>query len=177
MLTRLPYILLFCLLSALSIACNGDDDAAPAVVYDPPTWPDYETTPATGTPQEQIDRFVAANNLDTVVTPSGLVYAITDSGDLSAEDPTPNSSSTVLVFYRGALVDGRIFDQASSTPTGLGLSRLIPAWQEALPLIGRGGQQLLLVRPSLGYGPNGNPQAGITGSSVLVFDIKMEDFQ
>ena len=62
-------------------ACDKEnDDDNPAVMYDPPTWNEIVTTPNTGTPQERIDRFVEANQLDTVVTASGLIYVIERQG-------------------------------------------------------------------------------------------------
>ena len=161
----------------LAAACNGDDDggAAPLSTYEPPVWPDAITSSATGTPQEQIDRFVAANEMDTTLSASGLVYEIFEPG--SGEMPNP--VDTALVFYRGYFVDGRVFDQTSSQPLRLflGPGQVIDAWNEALPLLAVDGQIRIVVRPRLGYGEVGrNTNVGpITAESVIVFDIELAD--
>ena len=161
----------------LAVGCGDDDDGAgaPLIQYEPPVWPDAIYTTATGTPQEQIDRFVAANDMDTTVTASGLVYEIFEPG--SGE--MPSSDDTVRVFYRGYFVDGRVFDQTSSQPLRLflGPGQVIDAWNEALPLLAVDGQIRIVVRPRLGYGEVGrNTNVGpITAESVIVFDIELAD--
>lgn len=161
-------------LSLSLVACNSDDDMQISTSTEAPEWPEYEYTLSTGTPQEQIDRFVALNNLDTTVSASGLVYTILDPGDQSS---TAGGSTAIEVYYRGTVIDGRVFDRSGDTPSRLPLNNLILAWKEAIPLLGRGGRQLLIVRPALGYGPGGNSGAQIRGSDVLLFDIQLEDFE
>ena len=127
---------------------------------------------ATNLPQVQIDRFVEANDIDTTVTASGLVYEMLTEGSGASPSPT----DTVLVSYRGYLVDGRTFDETTGTPRTFPLRNLIRAWQEAIPLIGRGGEIQILAPPSIAYGQNPPPGTGITANSVLVFDIELVDF-
>ncbi len=155
-------------------ACTSDDDQPDLQPIVDATWTDIEVTPRSGTPQEQIDRFVAANNMDTIVSPEGLVYVIQDAG--SGNKPTLDS--VVIARYKGYFTDGDVFDstdgrQASRFP----LNRVIEAWQVGLPLIGEGGRIWMLVRPRLGYGSSGNAQAGITGDNVLVFEIQLDEVE
>lgn len=171
---KLMRALLAVIATGLLFACNGDDDqATPNETYDPPTWVEYVATPASGTVQEQIDRFVAANNLDTTITSSGLIYVIQEPGEAAR----PSASSTVLAFYRGSIVDNRVFDQRSSTPTAFNLQSVIDGWTEGVPLIGREGQITLIIRPALAYGNVGIPSQNISGSMPLVFQIRLADWQ
>ncbi len=160
-------------------ACDKDD--GPAVVtpdYPPPVFrDDVNFVNATNLPAVQIDRFVEANGMDTVQTASGLVYQIDEPG--GSDKPTVNSE--VVVYYRGYLVNGSVFDQSPSgfplgtqrviTPNGL-----IQAWKEGIPKLGRGGKMWMLARPSLAYGSN-PPRGIITAETVLVFEIELIDFK
>lgn len=171
-------VALWCLLAA---ACGDDDDnQLPPPKYPVPEWNTFVPTPATGTPQEQIDRFVEANEIDTTVTASGLVYAIQDPGDGTM--PSPNDD--ILVHYIGYLVDGTVFDASTSrlplgadSRTGELVGRpiegLIPAWVEGIPLLRESGRMWMLARPSVAYGNQGIPSRGIDASTVLVFEIEL----
>ena len=128
---------------------------------------------ATNLPQVQIDRFVEANDIDTTVTASGLVYEMLKEGSGASPSPT----DTVLMSYRGYLVDGRIFDQSTaSRPTvrSLPSGGLIPGFAEALRAMRPGGRAWVLIRPDLGYGDR-RPNALITPSTVIVFEIELVD--
>ena len=172
LLRSLPLLLAVCV--TVVSACDEQDpfivpDRSPLDIWRD----DVQFVDATNVPQAQIDRFVAANNMDTLVTETGLVYQLDDPG--GAERPSVGDS--VTVDYRGYLVDGRIFDQTTvQGPAEFPLTNLIDAWKEGIPLMGRGGRMWMVVRPSLGYGTGGNPRAGISGSSVIVFEIELVDF-
>lgn len=157
-------------------SCNSDDDVVPTFIYEGPDWEENVVfIDATNTPTVQINRFVAANNMDTVMTASGLVYAIQNPG----ETEKPTATSTVQTWYKGYLTDGRVFDQTFTAPAEFSLDgALIQGWKEGIPKIGKGGRMWLLVRPSLGYG-NSPPASSpiITDNTVLVFEIELEDFE
>ena len=126
-----------------------------------------------GAPGEQIESYLAANNLgEGETTSSGLVYIIEEPGG----EETPAISDEITINYKGYLVDGTVFDQTSGRPRTFPLSALIPAWQEAIPKIGRDGKIKILAPPSTAYGNNPPPGSGITPQSVLVFDIELIDF-
>lgn len=168
-------VLLAVALTGLS-ACEDEDDRFVVPDRSPlDIWlDDVEFIDATNVPQVQIDRFVAANDIDTTVTETGLVYEMLAEG--AGERPLPGAS--VTVNYRGYRVDGRIFQQSTvQGPATFSLDGLIAAWSEGIPLMRRGGRMWMIVRPSLGYGSNGNPNAGIGGSTVIVFEIDLVDFE
>jgi len=104
-------------------------------------------------------------------TESGIQYNIVEAGS----DVKPGPRDTVLVRYKGALVDGTVFDEVSADqdPIRLTLDRVIPGWQEGMQLIGKGGKATLYIPAALGYGENGT--SGIEPNSTLVFDIELVD--
>jgi FKBP-type peptidyl-prolyl cis-trans isomerase FklB len=106
------------------------------------------------------------------VLPSGLQYKVLSSGP--ANGPHPGPRDEVKVDYVGSLTNGTVFDSSveRGVPAVMGLADLVPAWQEALPLMRPGDEWVLYVPPKLGYGENG---AGgvIPPNAVLVFKIKL----
>ena len=102
-------------------------------------------------------------------TESGLQYQIIEAGN----DVKPGPQDTVLVRYKGALVDGTVFDEvpAGAEPISLVLNRVIPGWTEGMQLIGEGGKAKLFIPSELGYGERG--ANGIEPNSTLVFDVEL----
>lgn len=103
-------------------------------------------------------------------TPSGLQYEIVEAGN----DRHPQQGWRVWVEYTGTLDNGQVF--ATTRETGnidlwLGQGQLIKGWEEALPMIGEGGQINLIVPPSQGYGDMDIPD--IPKNSTLHFELKL----
>ena len=145
-------------------SCQVEEDVPPP---DPLPWrTNVVFIPATNTPEVQINRFVEANNMDTVQTASGLVYQILDPGG----EVKPTLDSTITAYYKGYLVDGRVFDESvNGRPLNLPLRELIAGFEEGVQKLGAGGRIWMLVRPSLAYG-NGAPS---NGTNVLVFEVEL----
>lgn len=100
---------------------------------------------------------------------SGLQYKIITAGE--GEKPTANS--TVLVHYRGTLIDGTEFDSsyARGKPVELGVSQVIKGWQEALPMMAIGSKWQLVIPSDMAYGQRG--AGSIKPNSTLLFDIEL----
>jgi FKBP-type peptidyl-prolyl cis-trans isomerase FklB len=107
-----------------------------------------------------------------VETESGLQYSIIESGDQSSEQPT--SEDTVVVHYRGTLIDGTEFDSSYTRgePTTFPLNGIIPGWIEVLQLMRPGDKWSVVIPPELAYGERG---AGgqIGPQETLVFEIEL----
>jgi len=106
------------------------------------------------------------------VLPSGLAYKVLSSGPETGAHPGPRDE--VKVDYVGSLPSGQVFDSSveRGAPAVMGLDGLVPAWQEALPLMRPGDEWIIYAPPKLGYGEQG---AGgvIPPNSALVFKIKL----
>ena len=106
-------------------------------------------------------------------TDSGLLYQVEKEGSGDA----PKDSDTVVVNYKGALIDGKEFDNSYSRgePLSFRLDGVIPGWTEGLKHVKKGGKIKLVIPPNLAYGKNGVP--GIPPNSTLVFDVELLDIK
>ncbi|MCB0526513.1 MAG: FKBP-type peptidyl-prolyl cis-trans isomerase [Lewinellaceae bacterium] len=120
---------------------------------------------------EKIEDYLQTNNLEATATGSGLYYIIEQEGT----GGHPNLQSNVTVRYKGYLLDGTVFDQTPGSQTiSFKLTEVIKGWQEAVPLLQKGGKGTFLIPSDLGYG---SQRAGIIPpNSVLIFDIELVNF-
>ena len=79
---------------------------------------------------------------------------------------------TVRVKYEGRLLDGTVFDSASSFEFLLGAGEVIKGWDVGVLGMRRGEQRRLRIPPKLGYGKRGSPPE-IPPDATLVFDITL----
>ncbi len=118
------------------------------------------------------EKFLAENKGrdGVVLLDSGLQYKVIKTG--SGEKP--KTSDTVVVHYRGTLLDGTEFDSSYSRgqPAELGVDRVIKGWQEALQLMPVGSKWQIAVPSELAYGTRGAGNA-IGPNSTLLFDIEL----
>jgi FKBP-type peptidyl-prolyl cis-trans isomerase FkpA len=120
-------------------------------------------------PQTEADilKYIEDNNLNATKTDSGLYYVINNEGT----GIRPTGSSNVTVAYKGYFLDGSVFDKSNSSGISFGLNQVIKGWTEGIQLFKEGGDGILLVPYSLGYGANG--RSSIPGGAVLIFDVKL----
>lgn len=106
-------------------------------------------------------------------TESGLIYQVEKEGTGAA----PKDSDTVVVNYKGTLVDGSEFDNSykRGEPLSFRLDGVIPGWTEGLKHVKKGGKIKLVIPPELAYGENGVP--GIPANSTLVFEVELLDIK
>jgi FKBP-type peptidyl-prolyl cis-trans isomerase len=107
------------------------------------------------------------------VTPSGLQYKIITEG----EGAKPKDSDTVVVHYKGTLIDGTEFDSSykRNQPAEFPLKAVIPGWTEGLQLLKKGGKANLFIPPELAYGERGRPS--IPANSALIFEVELLDIK
>jgi len=124
-------------------------------------------------PAPEAAAFLAKNaKADGVKTlPSGLQYKVIRSAPAGA--PKPDLNDEVKVHYEGTLIDGTVFDSSyeGGAPAVFTIKGLIPAWEQAIPMMRVGDAWYLYVPPELGYGPDGS--GPIPPNSVLVFKIEL----
>ncbi|MGC0250243.1 FKBP-type peptidyl-prolyl cis-trans isomerase [Pseudactinotalea sp. Z1748] len=106
--------------------------------------------------------------------PADLTVAVLSRGDGGVVE----AGQTIDVDYLGQVWGGRIFDNSydrgSSIQFGIGIGQVIAGWDNGLVGQQIGSRLLISIPPHEGYGPGGNPRAGIGGDDTLVFvvDIK-----
>lgn len=116
------------------------------------------------------EKFLENNalNPDVQVTGSGLQYIIHAAG----EDEKVKPEDTVLVNYKGTLIDGTEFDANDSTE--FVANRVIKGWTEGLGLLGKGGKATLYIPSELAYGERGAGR-DIEPNSTLIFEVEVID--
>lgn len=105
---------------------------------------------------------------DLVVTDSGLGYRIIAPGEGSA----PAATDKVTVRYAGWTTDGKLFDASYPGSATFQLNGVIAGWTEGLQLLRPGGEALLVLPPSLGYGARGS-QPRIGPNATLIFRVEL----
>jgi FKBP-type peptidyl-prolyl cis-trans isomerase FklB len=102
--------------------------------------------------------------------PSGLQYKVIQEGS----GATPEATDTVVVQYRGTLIDGTEFDSSYSRgkPATFRADRVIRGWTEALQMMKEGAKWQLFIPPDLAYGQR-SAGAKIGPNSTLIFEVEL----
>ncbi len=105
-------------------------------------------------------------------TESGILYTVLVEGT----GRQPQASDTVVVHYRGTLIDGTEFDSSfkRNQPATFSLGGIIPGWQEILQLMSEGSRWEVVIPPELAYGSAGAGGA-IGPEETLVFEIELRE--
>jgi FKBP-type peptidyl-prolyl cis-trans isomerase FklB len=125
--------------------------------------------------QNKVDgkKFLAENKKkDGVIElESGLQYKVIKKG----EGDKPAAEDTVIVHYRGTLLDGTEFDSSYSRgePAEINIARVIQGWQEALQLMPVGSNWQLAIPSDLAYGERGAGGGAIGPNSTLLFEVEL----
>ena len=104
-------------------------------------------------------------------TTAEMQYKVIAEGD----GATPKSNDTVVVSYRGTLINGKEFDNSNkrSTPTKLQVNRVVRGWTAALEQMKVGSKWELYLPSSLAYGDNGYGPS-IEPGSTLIFEMELK---
>ena len=139
-------------------ACEKKSDAATSSSYD--------------TSADANKRFLADYAARSGVTklPDGLMYRVIKAG---TGPQVQKDSDVVTVYYKGALITGKVFDQTKpEEPAQFQSGALIPGWVEALKLMKTGDTWELVVPAALGYGADGAGDT-IPADQTLVFTMTL----
>jgi peptidylprolyl isomerase len=122
-----------------------------------------------------------AKGTPTVTLPSGAAPTRLVSQPLiKGNGPVVKSGQSLTVNYVGVIwPGGKIFDSSyakgSTAEFVIGQGQVIKGWDQGLVGQTVGSRMLLVIPPDLGYGAQGNTQAGIKGSDTLVFVVDVLD--
>lgn len=127
---------------------------------------------------KDLKTYADSKKLKTQSTQNGVLVEIQNPGTL----PMADSGMQATILYRGAFVNGKIFDSnmVNSKLVGqplnvtVGVGSVIRGWDEGLRLFGKGGKGRLLVPALLAYGPQGSAPV-IPPYANLVFDVEITD--
>lgn len=121
--------------------------------------------------KKEADTFFEENKTKEgiVTTESGLQYKVIEEGS----GKTPGDADTVVVHYKGTLLDGTVFDSSydREAPATFPVGGVIAGWTEGLKLMKEGGKYELYIPSDLAYGPNG--QGMIGPNQALVFEVEL----
>lgn len=108
-----------------------------------------------------------------VTLPSGVQYKVLDS---RSGGKSPTVDSDVTLQYRGAFLDGTIFDNTEDRgkPVVFPVSQMIPGWREIITRMKVGDHWQVFIPPDQAYGIRGEPPR-IGPNEALVFDIRLLD--
>jgi peptidylprolyl isomerase len=94
---------------------------------------------------------------------------------VQGDGPKVEKGQTIVVNYLGQVYGGKApFDTSySGEPASfqIGAGKVVKGWDQGL--VGRpvGSRVMLSIPPSLGYGKDGNKEAGIKGTDTLYFVV------
>ncbi|HEY1633064.1 MAG TPA: FKBP-type peptidyl-prolyl cis-trans isomerase [Rhizomicrobium sp.] len=109
-----------------------------------------------------------AHKRGVVVLPDGLQYRVIKSG---SGQKLQSPMDKVAVFYKGWMINGKVFDQTHGRPANFQPSSLIRGWSEALMRMREGDEWELTVPAALAYGDRGAGNGLIPPGQTLVFDL------
>ena len=120
--------------------------------------------------KSDLEKYLADNKITVKPTPSGLYYIELKKGN----GPRVLLTDTVSVYYKGMFLDGNVFNDntAEPKPIEFPVQGLIPAWQEAIPMMNVGTKVKLICPPQVAYGARGNQ--GIPPYANLIFEIEVK---
>ncbi|MDD2798816.1 MAG: FKBP-type peptidyl-prolyl cis-trans isomerase [Bacteroidales bacterium] len=111
-------------------------------------------------------------------------YKINTVGDVNGGSPL--YTDTVLVHYKGHLVDGTLFDKTFSganpdwskneDPRSFKVNQVVTGWTEALMQMKVGETRTIVLPYTLGYGTTGSSTGTILPYSTLIFEVRLLAF-
>lgn len=108
-----------------------------------------------------------------VKTASGLIFLTTREGT----GVQAKAGDMVSVHYTGTLTDGTKFDSSRDRNQpiefALGAGRVIKGWDEGIAKMKVGGQAILVIPPSIGYGSRGAGDGLIPAEATLIFIVEL----
>jgi FKBP-type peptidyl-prolyl cis-trans isomerase len=111
-----------------------------------------------------------AEDDDVEISESGLHYKVLDPGT----GDKPGMTDSVLVHYKGTLIDGTQFDSshARGAPATFRLDQVVKGFGEGLTKVGAGGKIILYMPSDLGYGNSPRPGGEIKPGDSLIFECE-----
>lgn len=161
-------LIAFCLMAAIFVGCDQTAALKKEMVANPSSQTEID--------KNTILQYLMDNKITNAKsTDSGIYYIMEKEGDGAGH---PTATSNIKAHYHGTLLDGTVFDSSveRGKPLDFRLNGVIRGWQEAIPMLSKGGKGKFIIPSGLAYGARG-AGAKIKPNSVLIFDIELVDFQ
>lgn len=120
--------------------------------------------------QQNLDYLAqAASQPDVKSLQGGVLYRVINQGNGNS----PSTTSVVSVYYKGSLINGRVFDDnmSSPCPEPFRLKEVIKGWQIALTNMKVGDKWEVIIPATQGYGSK--TVDDIPRNSTLIFEIEL----
>lgn len=131
---------------------------------------------------EALKTYFKNKNIAPIKTASGMYYTVQKEGNGTTAQP----GNTVVMNYRGNLLDGTVFDSNMDSAFKhvqplvfvLGTGRVIKGWDEGIGYLKPGSKATFYIPSSLAYGSQSRPGSaanpkGIPANSVLIFEVEL----
>jgi len=127
--------------------------------------------------QQEIQQYIAKNNLAMQSTASGLYYQVIKPG---TGGKTAQRGSQIVMSYVGRLTNGSIFDSAKANEDRFirfpwGVSATLPGLDQVAGLLKEGDSAKVIMPSNLAFGSQAYTK--IPAYSVLIFDISLKKIQ
>ncbi len=120
---------------------------------------------------EMILSAIQNGKIDTTGSKNGVYYKILKEGN----GDMVSVNDTLVVNYKGQLLNGFVFDETKDKPAVFPLKRLIKGWQTGLPFCRQAGKITLIIPSTMAYSiRNLNV---IPPNSILIFDIEVVEIR
>lgn len=123
--------------------------------------------------KEKINDYIAAKNITTKSTASGVQYVIEQEGtglNLTLSDDA-------AIKYKGYFLDDKVFDKSDSLVFDLSNPNLIKGWLDGIQNFKQGSKGKMFIPSELAYGKtgvtNGSGTQVVPSRAVLGFDIEI----
>lgn len=148
--------LFFAFFVILFVSCDSDED--------PIISKDY-----TVINEQEIESYIAANDISAGRTDSGLYYYVEEEG----EGTEITASSDVTIRFKSYFTDGSILDEVDGYGYPFNVQQQIIGLREGLQMFREGGSGMLIVPSHLAFGSDDYRE--VPGGSVLIFEIEVID--
>lgn len=115
-----------------------------------------------------IQNHIDSTGLDMTRAENGLYYNILDQG----ADEKIKITDRITFFYTGQFLNGEVFQTIPENEAlTFQVRELIVGWQDALTLVGQGGEIDVIIPPHLGYGSKNTEL--VPPNSILKYRLKV----